>query len=86
MSNDKALADRIRSDRATGALEACLAQFQPDEHVMILNDLRLLCQDIKRYGWDYLEGINKLKEQGYETRPLEDLYLIQQKLQGLEEQ
>jgi len=87
MSNrDEELAERIRSDRETGALETCLAQFGKDIHSKIASDLRLMCEDIRKYGWDYLTHMEELKQQGYETRPLEDLYLIQQRLQGLEEQ
>jgi hypothetical protein len=78
------LAERIRDDRRTGALEMCLQQFTGEEHHRILGNLKLMKCDIRRYGWQYLEHLNTLKEQGYWMRPLEDLYLIEAALSGVE--
>lgn len=78
------LAERIKEDRKTGALEMCLQQFTEHEHHIILGNLKLMNSDVRRYGWNYLQHLNTLKEQGYWTRPLEDLYLIGAALSGVE--
>lgn len=78
------LAERIKDDRKTGALEMCLQQFTDLMHKQILNNLVLMKDDIRKYGWQYLEYLNTFKERGYWVRPLEDLYLIEAAMQELE--
>jgi len=82
MNPDDELLKRAKEDLETGALEECIEQFSEPIAAEILENMKLMAQDVRRYGWQYLSCLNELKCQGYDVRPLEDCYLKRAHIMG----
>lgn len=69
------LEQRLKEYTKNNTYEEISSKMTKEESSELLKQMRLLNEDPKRYGWQYLEYVEQLKKKGYKMLPFEDHYL-----------